>query len=82
MLRTERLPAALTQGLRDFFGAHTYGRTDEGPSKKFHTQWSGDRTGTTGTGAGGLLEHPYVVTFGDHAASQSQPAHPGACGRQ
>src|SRR6202453_929929 len=25
-LRTERLPAALTQGLRDFFGAHTYGR--------------------------------------------------------
>ena len=27
-LRTERLPAALTQGLRDFFGAHTYGRID------------------------------------------------------
>ena len=24
-LRTERLPAALIQGLRDFFGAHTYG---------------------------------------------------------
>ncbi len=43
-LRTERLPAALTQGLRDFFGAHTYGRTDEDPSKKFHTLWSGDRT--------------------------------------
>ena len=43
-LRTERLPAALTQGLRDFFGAHTYGRTDEDPSKKFHTQWSGDRS--------------------------------------
>ena len=43
-LRTERLPAALTQGLRDFFGAHTYGRIDEDPSKKFHTQWSGDRS--------------------------------------
>ena len=43
-LRTERLPAALTQGLRDFFGAHTYGRTDADPSKKFHTLWSGDRT--------------------------------------
>ena len=43
-LRTERLPAALTQGLRDFFGAHTYGRIDEDPSKKFHTLWSGDRT--------------------------------------
>ena len=28
-LRTERLPAALTQGLRDFFGAHTYGRIDD-----------------------------------------------------
>ena len=27
-LRTERLPAALIQGLRDFFGAHTYSRTD------------------------------------------------------
>src|SRR6516165_5548028 len=43
-LRTERLPAALTQGLRDFFGAHTYGRVDEDPSKKFHTLWSGDHT--------------------------------------
>jgi len=43
-LRTERLPAALTQGLRDFFGAHTYGRTDEESGKKFHTLWSGDRS--------------------------------------
>ena len=43
-LRTERLPAALTQGLRDFFGAHTYGRIDADPEKKFHTLWSGDRS--------------------------------------
>jgi 6-phosphogluconate dehydrogenase len=43
-LRTERLPAALTQGLRDFFGAHTYGRIDDDPEKRFHTLWSGDRT--------------------------------------
>ena len=43
-LRTERLPAALTQGLRDFFGAHTYGRIDADPSQKFHTLWSGDRS--------------------------------------
>jgi 6-phosphogluconate dehydrogenase len=43
-LRTERLPAALTQGLRDFFGAHTYGRIDADEGKKFHTLWSGDRT--------------------------------------
>ncbi|MDT5161263.1 MAG: 6-phosphogluconate dehydrogenase, partial [Mycobacterium sp.] len=36
--------AALTQGLRDFFGAHTYGRIDADPSNKFHTLWSGDRS--------------------------------------
>jgi 6-phosphogluconate dehydrogenase len=41
-LRAERLPAALIQGQRDFFGAHTYKRIDaEGT---FHTQWSGDRS--------------------------------------
>ncbi|AXE24153.1 phosphogluconate dehydrogenase (NADP(+)-dependent, decarboxylating) [Streptomyces globosus] len=44
-LRAERLPAALTQGQRDFFGAHTYRRTDREGS--FHTLWSGDRTETT-----------------------------------
>jgi 6-phosphogluconate dehydrogenase len=43
-LRTERLPAALTQGLRDFFGAHTYERTDAEPGQKFHTLWSGDHS--------------------------------------
>ena len=41
-LRTERLPAALIQGQRDFFGAHTYKRVDE--EGTFHTLWSGDRT--------------------------------------
>ncbi|GIG54672.1 NADP-dependent phosphogluconate dehydrogenase [Demequina activiva] len=41
-LRAERLPAALIQGQRDFFGAHTYKRIDgEGT---FHTLWSGDRS--------------------------------------
>jgi len=35
--RAERLPANLVQGLRDFFGAHTYRRTDRDGS--FHTQW-------------------------------------------
>ncbi|WP_248283495.1 NADP-dependent phosphogluconate dehydrogenase [Cryobacterium arcticum] len=41
-LRADRLPAALTQGQRDFFGAHTYKRVDmEGV---FHTLWSGDRS--------------------------------------
>jgi 6-phosphogluconate dehydrogenase len=41
-LRAERLPAALIQGLRDFFGAHTYHRTDRPGT--FHTLWAADRT--------------------------------------
>ena len=41
-LASERLPAALIQGQRDFFGAHTYGRIDHPGS--FHTDWSGQRT--------------------------------------
>ncbi|TNY37618.1 NADP-dependent phosphogluconate dehydrogenase [Thermomonospora catenispora] len=41
-LRAERLPAALIQGQRDFFGAHTYRRVDRAGS--FHTLWSGDRS--------------------------------------
>src|SRR5664280_397336 len=41
-LRSVRLPAALIQGQRDFFGAHTYKRVDK--DGVFHTLWSGDRT--------------------------------------
>ncbi|MEO3868066.1 NADP-dependent phosphogluconate dehydrogenase [Nonomuraea sp. B12E4] len=41
-LRRDRLPAALVQGLRDFFGAHTYQRVDK--EGAYHTDWSGDRT--------------------------------------
>jgi 6-phosphogluconate dehydrogenase len=41
-LASERLPAALVQGQRDFFGAHTYHRTDK--EGTFHTLWSGDRS--------------------------------------
>jgi 6-phosphogluconate dehydrogenase len=40
-LRAPRVNAALTQGLRDYFGAHTYGRIDAPGA--FHTRWSGDR---------------------------------------
>jgi 6-phosphogluconate dehydrogenase len=36
--RSEQLPANLIQGLRDYFGAHTYKRTDK--PGDFHTQWS------------------------------------------
>ena len=39
-LRAERLPAALVQGQRDFFGAHTYKRTDR--EGTFHTRWAQD----------------------------------------
>lgn len=41
-LRAERLPAALVQGQRDFFGAHTYKRVDAPGT--YHTRWSQDRT--------------------------------------
>jgi 6-phosphogluconate dehydrogenase len=41
-LASERLPAALIQGQRDFFGAHTYRRVDK--EGTFHTLWSGDRS--------------------------------------
>jgi len=41
-LRAPRLPAALVQGQRDFFGAHTYKRVDMDGT--FHTLWSGDRS--------------------------------------
>jgi 6-phosphogluconate dehydrogenase len=41
-VRAERLPAALVQAQRDFFGAHTYRRTDR--EGTFHTLWSGDRS--------------------------------------
>jgi 6-phosphogluconate dehydrogenase len=35
--RKEQLPANLIQGLRDYFGAHTYKRTDK--EGVFHTEW-------------------------------------------
>ncbi|MBB3036310.1 NADP-dependent phosphogluconate dehydrogenase [Hoyosella altamirensis] len=41
-VRAQRLPAALIQGLRDYFGAHTYERVDK--PGHFHTQWSADRS--------------------------------------
>jgi 6-phosphogluconate dehydrogenase len=39
-LRAKRLPAALIQGQRDFFGAHTYRRIDKEGS--FHILWATD----------------------------------------
>jgi 6-phosphogluconate dehydrogenase len=44
--RTEKLPANLLQAQRDYFGAHTYERTDKPRGRFFHTNWTG-RGGTT-----------------------------------
>ena len=37
--RAARLPANLLQAQRDFFGAHTYERTDKPVGEFFHTEW-------------------------------------------
>ena len=39
--RTERLPANLLQAQRDYFGAHTFERTDKPRGEFFHTNWTG-----------------------------------------
>ena len=44
--RTARLPANLLQAQRDYFGAHTYERTDKPRGEFFHTNWTG-RGGNT-----------------------------------
>lgn len=38
--RTAVLPANLLQGQRDYFGAHTFERTDKAKGKFFHVDWS------------------------------------------
>ena len=40
--RSERLPANLLQAQRDYFGAHTYERTDRARGEFFHTNWTGE----------------------------------------
>ena len=37
--RASRLPQNLLQAQRDYFGAHTYERTDENRGKSFHLDW-------------------------------------------
>lgn len=44
--RSERLPANMLQAQRDYFGAHTYERTDKPRGEFFHTNWTG-RGGAT-----------------------------------
>ena len=47
--RSGRLPANLIQAQRDYFGAHTYERTDKPRGEFFHTNWTG-RGGATSSG--------------------------------
>ena len=46
---TERLPANLLQAQRDYFGAHTYERTDRPRGEFFHTNWTGTGGDTAST---------------------------------
>ncbi len=44
--RSEMLPANLLQAQRDYFGAHTYERTDRQRGEFFHTNWTGEGNDT------------------------------------
>ncbi len=47
--RHERLPANLLQAQRDYFGAHTYQRSDQPRGEYFHTNWTGHGGEVTST---------------------------------
>ena len=40
--RSAVVPANLLQAQRDYFGAHSYRRTDRDPDLSWHTRWTGD----------------------------------------
>lgn len=46
---TARLPANMLQAQRDYFGAHTYERTDRPRGEFFHTNWTGKGGDTVST---------------------------------
>ena len=46
---SKRLPANLLQAQRDYFGAHTYERTDKPRGEFFHTNWTGKGGDTAST---------------------------------
>ena len=48
-IRCTHLPANLLQAQRDYFGAHTYERTDKAPGTFFHTNWTGCGGATSST---------------------------------
>ncbi len=47
--RCANLPANLLQAQRDYFGAHTYERTDRPRGEFFHTNWTGEGGTTAST---------------------------------
>jgi 6-phosphogluconate dehydrogenase len=47
--RSASLPANLLQAQRDYFGAHTYERTDQPRGSFFHTNWTGHGGSTAST---------------------------------
>jgi len=47
--RSARLPANLLQAQRDYFGAHTYERTDKPRGEFYHTNWTGHGGDTAAT---------------------------------
>ncbi|MDR3620290.1 MAG: decarboxylating NADP(+)-dependent phosphogluconate dehydrogenase [Paludisphaera borealis] len=47
--RSAELPANLLQAQRDYFGAHTYERTDKPRGQFFHTNWTGRGGDTAST---------------------------------
>ncbi|MDO5662560.1 MAG: NADP-dependent phosphogluconate dehydrogenase [Brachybacterium sp.] len=71
-VRAERLPAALIQAQRDFFGAHTYKRVDaEGT---YHVQWTGDRTEIREDEGDTSVTHGAVdPQAGEHTQEESTP---------
>jgi len=61
--RSANLPQNLTQAQRDFFGAHTYERTDKPELGFMHTDWPSLIKEKTGKPSYCLL---YTSTFGTH----------------
>ena len=47
--RSERLSTSIVQAQRDYFGAHTYERTDRPRGERFHTNWTGRGGSTSST---------------------------------
>ncbi|MBL7141469.1 MAG: hypothetical protein ISS74_11245, partial [Planctomycetes bacterium] len=72
--RSARLPQNLTQAQRDYFGAHTYQRTDKEGS--FHTEWTASPRQEPATCRAARNR---VVAFPGHHASGRSPR--GGLGR-